>query len=65
MNAWDGGGGMAMVLRAMVFTAPSTWALLLFSLLSPLQRDSVMGLHLAGSKMADVEFNGYPSLWSF
>lgn len=58
MNAWDGGGGRSMVLRAMVFTATSTWALPLFSLLSPMKGDLAMGLHSAGSKMAHIKSNG-------
>lgn len=65
MNAGGGGRGMNTVLRAMVFTGTSALALPLFSLRSPRKGDLAMGLQPAGSKMADIKFNGYLSLWCF
>lgn len=60
-----GRGRMNMVPRAMVFTATSTGALPLFSLVSSMKQDLAILLHPAGAKMAFVEFNGDLSLWSF
>lgn len=44
------GGGMSMVLRAMVFTGTSTLALPLFSLPRPMKGDLAMGGTQQGPK---------------
>lgn len=49
----------------MVCTGTSTLALPLFSFPSLMKGNLARGLHPTGSKMADVKFNGCPTLWSF